>query len=54
MNPEPKHNFIPARIEFWKDHGLCDEAARIQADYEWDELEHELLQGRIVDLVYAQ
>lgn len=50
MNPEPKHNFIPARIEFWKDHGLCDEAARIQSDYEWDELEHELLQGRIVDL----
>lgn len=52
MKPEPKHNFIPARIEFWKDHGLCDEAARIQAEHEWDELERDWLEGRIVDLEY--
>ncbi len=50
MKPESQHNFIASRIEFWKDHSLCDEAARIQAEREWAELEHELLQGRIVDL----
>lgn len=50
MKPESQHNFIQSRIEFWKDRSLCDEAARIQAEHEWAELEHELLQGRIVDL----
>lgn len=52
MKPESQHNFIASRIEFWKDRSLCDEAARIQAEHEWAELEHELLQGRIVDLAY--
>lgn len=47
---EAMDNFLEARREYWRDQGLCEKAIEIQAEHEWAELEHELLQGRIVDL----
>lgn len=53
LTPEARDNLLANRREYWRDQGLCSKAAEVQADFEWDEVEAEIVQATADDGLYS-